>query len=183
MIYQHEKIGIFVDGSNLYAAAKSLSITIDYKKFKEYFAKQGRLIRSFYYTALPSDTSQETPIRPLVDFLAYNGWQVVTKLMKEFTNDFGTKKIKGNMDIEIACDILAANYLEHIVLVSGDGDFRKVVELAQYRGQRVTVVSTLSKPTPMIADELRRQADNFIDLVDIKPQVARFDQPRAFSET
>src|SRR3546814_16450535 len=78
------------------------------------------------------------------------------------------------MDIELAVDVMEMlEYLDHVVLFSGDGDFRRLVEAVQRRGRRVTVVSTLRSQPPMIADELRRQADSFIDLADVQSQIAR----------
>ena len=143
--YPNERIAMFIDGSNLYAAARALSFDIDYKRLLEEFASQGRLIRAFYYTALVED-AEYSPIRPLVDWLDYNGYTLVTKPTKEFTDAAGRRKIKGNMDIELAIDVLEmTEHVDHIVLFSGDGDFRPLVEAAQRRGVRVSVVSTIRK--------------------------------------
>ncbi len=171
--YEQERIGLFIDGSNLYAAARALGFDIDYKKLLELFATKGRLIRSFYYTALVED-QEYSPIRPLVDWLDYNGYTMVTKPTKEFTDAMGRRKIKGNMDIELAIDVMEmAQYLDHVVLFSGDGDFRRLVEAVQRKGVRVTVVSTVRSQPPMVADELRRQADNFMELLELEPFIAR----------
>ncbi len=171
--YQNERIGLFIDGSNLYAAARSLSFDIDYKRLLSLFSRKGRLIRAFYYTALIED-QEYSPIRPLVDWLDYNGYTMVTKPTKEFTDSAGRRKIKGNMDIELAIDVMEmAPHLDHIVIFSGDGDFRRLVEAIQRKGVRVTVVSTVKSQPSMIADELRRQADFFIDLVDLQSEIAR----------
>ena len=171
--YEQERIGLFIDGSNLYAAARALGFDIDYKKLLELFATKGRLIRSFYYTALVED-QEYSPIRPLVDWLDYNGYTMVTKPTKEFTDAMGRRKIKGNMDIELAIDVMEmAQYLDHVVLFSGDGDFRRLVEAVQRKGVRVTVVSTVRSQPPMVADELRRQADNFMELLELEPYIAR----------
>ncbi len=176
--YPQERIALFVDGANLYAAARSLGFDIDYKRLLDEFASQGRLIRAFYYTALIDDQDY-SPIRPLVDWLDYNGYTMVTKPTKEFTDAAGRRKLKGNMDIELAIDVLdMADHLDHVVLFSGDGDFRRLVEAVQRRGVRVTVVSTLRSQPPMIADELRRQADNFIELQDLAPLIDRQQQQR-----
>ena len=171
--YPNERIAMFIDGSNLYAAARALSFDIDYKRLLEEFASQGRLIRAFYYTALVED-AEYSPIRPLVDWLDYNGYTLVTKPTKEFTDAAGRRKIKGNMDIELAIDVLEmTGHVDHIVLFSGDGDFRPLVEAAQRRGVRVSVVSTIRSQPPMVADELRRQADCFIELEDLKHLIWR----------
>ncbi len=175
--YSQERIGLFIDGANLYAAARALGIDMDYKRLLDEFASRGRLIRAFYYTAMIED-QEYSPIRPLVDWLDYNGYTMVTKPTKEFTDASGRRKIKGNMDIELAIDMLEmADHLDHVVLFSGDGDFRRLVEAIQRRGVRVTVVSTLQSQPPMVADELRRQADCFIDLYDLAPTISR-QQPR-----
>ncbi len=171
--YPHERIALFIDGSNLYAAARALGFDIDYKRLLELFSSKGRLVRAYYYTALMED-QEYLPIRPLVDWLDYNGFTMVTKPTKEFTDSTGRRKIKGNMDMELAIDVLEmAEHLDHIVLFSGDGDFRRLVEAVQRRGVRVSVVSTYRSAPPMVADELRRQADFFIELQDIEPDIAR----------
>jgi uncharacterized LabA/DUF88 family protein len=176
IFYSEERIGLFIDGSNLYAAARALGFDIDYKRLLELFASRGRLIRAFYYTALVED-QEYSPIRPLVDWLDYNGYTMVTKPTKEFTDATGRRKIKGNMDIELAIDVMEmAQYLDHVVLFSGDGDFRRLVEAVQRKGVRVTVVSTVRSQPPMVADELRRQADIFVELMDLEPTIARASQ-------
>jgi uncharacterized LabA/DUF88 family protein len=173
VFYPQERIGVFIDGSNLYAAARALNFDIDYKRLLELFAAKGHLIRAFYYTALIED-QEYSPIRPLIDWLDYNGYAMVTKPTKEFTDASGRRKIKGNMDIELAIDVMEmAEHLDHVVLFSGDGDFRRLVEAVQRRGVRVTVVSTIRSQPPMVADELRRQADTFVELQDLQPSIAR----------
>lgn len=174
--YSEEKIALFIDGSNLYASARSLGVDIDYKKLLEEFSNQGRLVRAFYYTALLED-QEYSPIRPLVDWLDYNGFTMVTKPIKEFTDPTGRRKIKGNMDIELAIDMMElSDHIDHAVLFSGDGDFRRLVEAVQRKGTRVTVVSTVKTNPPMIADELRRQADFFVDLQNLDNIVGRIEQ-------
>ena len=171
--YPDERIGLFIDGSNLYAAARALRFDIDYKRLLEYFSAKGQLIRAFYYTALIED-QEYSPIRPLVDWLDYNGYTMITKPTEEFTDASGRRKIKGNMDIELAIDVLEmAENLDHIVLFSGDGDFRRLVEAVQRKGARVSVVSTMRSQPPMVADELRRQADPFIELMDLRDDISR----------
>jgi uncharacterized LabA/DUF88 family protein len=172
-IYETERLGLFVDGSNLYSAARALGFDIDYKKLLQLFASKGRLIRAFYYTALTED-QEYSPIRPLVDWLDYNGFTMVTKPTKEFTDVTGRRKIKGNMDIELAIDVMEmAPHLDHVVLFSGDGDFRRLVEAVQRKGVRVTVVSTTRSTPPMVADELRRQADAFVEMQELKNHIGR----------
>ena len=168
-----DKIALFIDGANLYATAKTLGFDIDYKRLLKEFQSRGTLVRAFYYTAIIED-QEYSSIRPLIDWLDYNGFTVVTKPTKEFVDANGNRKVKGNMDIELAVDAMEfANRVDHIVLFSGDGDFRSLVEAVQRRGVRVTVVSTISSQPPMIADELRRQADAFTDLVELQSKLDR----------
>ncbi len=168
-----ERIALFIDGANLYATAKTLGFDIDYKRLLKEFQTRGALVRAYYYTALIED-SEYSSIRPLIDWLDYNGFTVVTKAAKEFTDATGRRKVKGNMDIELAVDAMEiASYVSQIVLFSGDGDFRSLVEALQRKGVRVSVVSTVSVQPPMIADDLRRQADEFIDLATIINKIGR----------
>ena len=171
--YSQERVALFIDGANLYATARSLGFDIDYKRLLDVFESRCNLVRSLYYTALVED-QEYSPIRPLVDWLDYNGYTMVTKPTKEFTDATGRRKVKGNMDIELAVDVMEmVEYLDHVVLFSGDGDFRRLVDAVQRRGRKVTVVSTLRSQPPMIADELRRQADSFVDLADLQSLIVR----------
>jgi uncharacterized LabA/DUF88 family protein len=166
-------IALFIDGANLYATAKAVGFDIDYRRLLKEFQSRGPLLRAFYYTAILED-QEYSSIRPLVDWLDYNGYTVVTKATKEFVDANGRRKFKGSMDVELAVDAMEiAARIDQMVLFSGDGDFRPLVEAVQRRGVRVTVVSTISSQPPMIADELRRQADIFIDLVELRPKIAR----------
>ena len=173
LIYPDERYALFIDGANLYATAKALSFDIDYKRLLSLFQGKGRLVRALYYTALIDDQDY-SPIRPLIDWLDYNGYSIVTKPAKEFTDASGRRKIKGNMDIELTVDVMEMMHtLDHVILFSGDGDFRPLVETVQRHGKRVTVVSTLATKPAMVADELRRQADQFVDLVDLEEEIGR----------
>ncbi len=173
MFYKNERLALFIDGSNLYAATKALGFDIDYRLLRQEFLRRGKLLRAFYYTAL-LENDEYSPIRPLIDWLQYNGFKMVTKPAKEYTDSMGRRKVKGNMDIELAVDAMElAPRVDHIVLFSGDGDFRPLVESLQRQGVRVSVVSTIRSQPPMISDELRRQADNFIELNDLKDVVGR----------
>lgn len=173
MFDQREKITLLIDGANLYATSKALGFDIDYKKMLKYFGSQGYLLRAYYYTALIED-QEYSSIRPLIDWLDYNGYTVVTKPTKEFTDASGRRKVKGNMDIELAVDAMElASTVDHMVIFSGDGDFRYLVEALQRRGRKVTVISTTQTNPPMIADDLRRQADNFIELTSMKKEIGR----------
>ena len=173
MFYRDERLALFIDGSNLYAAAKALGFDIDYKLLRAEFMRRGKLLRAFYYTAL-LENDEYSPIRPLVDWLHYNGFHMVTKPAKEYTDTMGRRKVKGNMDIELTVDAMElAPHVDHVVLFSGDGDFKPLLEALQRKGVRVSVVSTIRSQPPMISDELRRQADNFIELDELRDVIGR----------
>ena len=174
MSSKSKRIALFIDGANLHATARTLGFDIDYKRLLgEFEGRGGSLLRAFYYTAIIED-QEYSWVRPLTDWLSYNGFIVVTKAVKEFTEASGRRKVKGNMDIELAVDAMdLADQIDQMVLFSGNGDFRSLVEAVQRRGVRVTVISTISSQPPMIADELRRQADIFIDLAELQPQLNR----------
>src|SRR4051812_24980791 len=174
-----DKIAVFIDGPNLYATAKALGFDIDYRRLLKEFQGRGALVRAYYYTALIEDQEFST-IRPLTDWLGYNGFTVVTKATKEFFDANGRRKLKGSMDIELTVDAMElAEHVGQMVLFSGDGDFRSLVEAVQRRGVRVTVVSTISTQPPMIADQLRRQADVFTDLKELQKRIGRDPAERA----
>ena len=173
MFHPSEKVALFIDGANLYATAKTLGFDIDYKRLLTDFENKCNLLRAYYYTALMDD-QEYSSIRPLIDWLNYNGYSVVTKPVKEFHDAEGRRKIKGNMDIELAVDAMEVmDHIDHMVLFSGDGDFRSLVEAIQRKGRKVTVISTLQTKPPMIADDLRRQADYFIDLATLGDSIGR----------
>jgi uncharacterized LabA/DUF88 family protein len=179
MFDPREKMALFIDGANLYATAKSLGFDIDYRRLLAEFQSKGYMLRAYYYTALAED-QEYSSIRPLIDWLDYNGYTVVTKPTKEFVDASGRRKIKGNMDIELAVHVMEmADHVDHFVLFSGDGDFRSLVEAVQRKGRKVSVISTLSSQPPMIADELRRQADHFVDLLTLQSKIGRDPAERA----
>lgn len=162
------KIALFIDGANLYATAKALGFDVDYRRLLKEFQARGYLVRAFYYTTLV-ESDEYSSIRPLVDWLDYNGYTVVTKPAREFTDAMGRRRIKGNMDIELTIDALElSSKVDEIYIMSGDGDFRPLVEALQRRGVRVAVVSTVVSQPPMVSDELRRQCDEFIDIANLK---------------
>ncbi|MEY9134660.1 uncharacterized LabA/DUF88 family protein [Bradyrhizobium diazoefficiens] len=176
------KTALFIDGANLHATAKTLGFDIDYKRLLKEYQSRGTLLRAFYYTAIIED-QEYSSIRPLIDWLDYNGYAVVTKATKEFVDASGRRKVKGNMDVELAVDAMElARHIDQMILFSGDGDFRCLVEAVQRRSVRVTVISSLASQPPMVADELRRQADEFIDLAELMPKVGRESWPRLFGQ-
>ena len=173
MFFPDERLGLFIDGSNLHASLKAINLDIDYKLLKKEFMRRGKLLRAYYYTALLED-DENSPLRPLVDWLSYNGFTLVTKSAKEYTDSLGRRKVKGNMDIELAVNVMElAPHLDHIVIFSGDGDFCSLVESIQRQGVRVSIVSTTRSQPSMISDDLRRQADNFIELEDLLSIIGR----------
>jgi uncharacterized LabA/DUF88 family protein len=173
MFHDSERVAVFIDGANLYSASRTLGFDVDYKSLHAFFKNKAYVVRLFYYTAV-LETEEYTPLKPLVDWLGYNGYTVVTKPAKEFTDSTGRRRVKGNMDIELAIDMLEmAPHVNHIVLFSGDGDFRRLIEAVQRKGVRVTVISTIRTQPVLIADELRRQADQFVDLADIMGEFTR----------
>nr|WP_241671573.1 NYN domain-containing protein [Dankookia rubra] len=168
-----ERLAVFIDGANLYAASRNLGFDVDYKNLLAYFRQRSQLVRAYYYTAL-LETEEYSSLRPLIDWLGYNGFSVVTKPAKEFTDVNGRRRVKGSVDIEMTVDILdLTSHLDHVVIFSGDGDLRRLIEAVQRRGVRVTVISTLRTQPASIADELRRQADAFIDLADLAEHISR----------
>ena len=178
-----ERTAIFIDGSNFYSTLRSCNIKIDYVKFLKYFKDRYQLVRASYYTAL-SDNAEYNPIKPLVDFLDYNGYSVIKKNMKEFIDPVtGNRRFKGNMDLDMTVDMMEiSDRIDHIILVSGDGDFRRVLEAIQRKGVRVTVLSTIESEQTILADELRRQADEFIDLMSIQEYISADNTKRHYDD-
>jgi len=179
MFDDKEKIALFIDGANLYITARALGFNVDYKRLLALFGGSARLVRAYYYTVRTEEQEYST-LRPLTDWLDYNGYTVVTKPAKEFIDQSGRRKLRGNMDMELAIDAMEmAEHVDHVVLFSGDGDFRRLAEAVQRRGRRFSVVSTLQTQPPMIADDLRRQADRFIELAALHPLIGRDPGDRA----
>ncbi len=171
----NERMALFIDGPNFYGSIRDVGIKVDYTRLLAFFQSKARLIRAYYYTALMEDRSEERVdfLHRLTDWLSFNGYTVITKPAKVFQGTSGEQILKGNMDIEIAIDMLdMVPYIDHALLCSGDGDFRRLVEVVQRRGVRVSVVST----EPMLASELKRQADKFIDLNDIEQEIRQIER-------
>ncbi len=169
----NERCALFIDGANLYSASRNLGFDVDYRSLLDYFRHQTNVVRAYYYSAL-LDTDEYSPLKPLTDWLAYNGFSLVTKAAREFTDAAGRRRVKGNMDVELAVDMMEmAPRLDHAVLFSGDSDFRRLVESVQRHGVRVSVISSVRTQPPMVADDLRRQADQFVELAEIAPEFTR----------
>jgi uncharacterized LabA/DUF88 family protein len=173
MLSTSEKTVVFIDGANLYATARGLDFDIDYKKLLALFREKSNLVRAYYYTVLIED-QEYSPIRPLVDWLDYNGYTLVTKPAKDFTDSTGRRRIRNSIDVDLAVDMIEiAERVDHVVLFSGDSGYRRLIEAVQRRGARVTVVSTTASNTAFVADELRRQADRFLDVRELRGEIAR----------
>lgn len=175
-----DRTAIFIDGANLYKTARNLGFDIDYKRLLLRTREETRLLRASYYTAMQEDRDADySPLRPLVDWLDYNGFQMVTKVAREFTDAQGRKRYRGSIDVELAVDmVIAAEHLDCIVLFTGNGDFRHAISKVQDRACRVVCVSTTKTQPPMAADDIRRQADLFVDLTELEGVIARKSQNR-----
>ena len=173
MLDKSEKTVVFIDGANLYATARGLDFDIDYKKLLALFREKSNLVRAYYYTVLIED-QEYSPIRPLVDWLDYNGYTLITKPAKDYTDSTGRRRIRTSIDVDLAVDMLEiADRVDHVVLISGDSGYCRLIEAVQRRGVRVTVISTTASNTASVADELRRQADRFVDVRELRAEIAR----------
>lgn len=175
VFYPGERFAVFIDGANFNFSKRNISMFVDDLRLLSYFRKNSGnsiFLRIYHYETVPRDDGSEdragliTAIRKRLDFMEYNGFTIVSKLAKDFITESGDTFMKGNMDGEMIVDMMdiSAN-LDHIILFSGDGDFRYAVHKLQQRGKRVTVVSSEGS----IANELKRQADVFVDLEDLRP--------------
>lgn len=168
-----ERVGVLIDGVNLHGATRSLGFDVDYKRLLKVFRQNCRLVRAIYFAAV-QDEADHQRARPLVDWLSYNGFSIVTKRLKVYTDDAGWRRVRGDVSIEVAVVAMQlADHLDHIILFCSDGDLRCLVAALQQMGKRVSVVSTVKTHPAMIADDLRRQADHFIDLDVLKPLIER----------
>ena len=176
--YPTDRLTLFIDGANLHATARNLGFDIDFRRLLEEFRKRGVMVRAHYYTTLVEEQDY-SPIRPLVDWLDYNGFAMVTKTAREYTDRDGRKRHRGDMKVELAVDMLElAPRVDHVVLFTGDSDFCALVAAMQRKGVRVSVVSTLKTQPPMVSDDLRRTADHFIDLADLSEIIGRSQRER-----
>lgn len=180
----NERIAVFIDGPSLAATARALNFDVDFKLLLLLFRQRAQLLRAYYFTVLTEEA--ERSLRPLIDWLDYNGFTVVTKPVKEGGDGAGRQRIRSRMDVELAVQAMQlGDTVQHVVLFSGDGAFRYLAQALQGAGKRVSVVSTLNGQAPMVADELRRQADQFIDLACLRGLVSREaadvrEEPSAF---
>ena len=173
MFYKDERLAVLIDGPHFMSAASALGMDIDYKLLRAEFAKRGKLLRISHYHPVRED-NELMPIRPLLDWLQYNGFDLVTKPIREFTDETGVTRRKANLDVEIAVDaIMIAEKVDHIILLAGSGDLSHLVQNLRTKGVRVTIVSTLRGPSSMVSDNLRRLADNFIELGSLADSICK----------
>lgn len=167
------KTALFIDGSNTHATAKALRLDIDYARVRAYY--KDTLLRAYYYTAVLPDTEGFVSIKPLIDYLSYNGYSVVTKPTKTYTDEVtGQTRVKGNMDLDIAVQAMQiAPYIQHAVFFTGDGDFKPLILAMQGIGVRCDVVSSIETEPSMCADELRRACDVFTDMASLREAFVR----------
>jgi uncharacterized LabA/DUF88 family protein len=174
--YSPERIGLFIDGADLYSIRRLIGLDIDYLKFLDFFRARGRLVRAYYYTTVIYEP-QYARLRSQFEWMSYNGFYMVTKPAQETTDDFGRRHLRNRMDVELATDMMEmAPYLDHIMLVSGAGELRPAVAAVQRRGVHVTLISALNARPPLLDPELHRQADTVEDLRSMAPAIARDPQ-------
>ena len=151
------RVAVFIDGNNLFHAARFHTIDIDYNKLLRILLGDGRLLRAFFYTGVDAGAERQ---QGFLLWMRRNGFRVVQKELKTFYD--GTRK--ANLDVEIAVDMLSlAGRYDTAVLVSGDEDFVYAVNAVAYKGCRVEVAGFRSNTAPRLIDV----ADFFIDLGDI----------------
>lgn len=181
-----EKTAVFIDGANFYQSARLLGLTCDYGKLLDFLRQRTSLLRVYYFTTVPRLDSGPVGVKRLLDYLEFNGFDVIVREGREYSDSKGVPRLKGNMNIHLAykvADLLSS--LEHVILFTGDGDFVPVVERAKDAGVRVSVVSTLGpmdRAQPMVSDDLRRAADVYCDLRDMRKHIERPDVEVPYEE-
>jgi uncharacterized LabA/DUF88 family protein len=164
------RIALFIDGVNLHHTARNLGFEIDYKRLLSEFERIGSIVRPYFYTSLRE--GEVSGVRQLIDWLDFNGFAVRTKSIKDYENE--GKRSRRSIGVDLAVDMIEiAPRVDDIFLFSGDGDFRALVEAIQRLGVRVTVVSSLQTTPAMASDELRRQADAFLELATLRKSIER----------
>lgn len=176
--HQDERLAIFIDGQHLFSASRNLGFDVDYRNFLECFRKKGKVIRAYYY-AVHVDNGEYSPLKPLTDWLAYNGYALSMRTTTEHTDSQGRRRIP-HTDLEMLADMFGiADHVDHMVIVTGNGGYCRGVSLIQQRGVRVSVLSSIKTDSPMLSDDLRRTCDQFIELQEIKSEFTRVNrEPR-----
>jgi uncharacterized LabA/DUF88 family protein len=171
------RVALFIDGESLNEATKALGSNVDFRKLRDVFGSQNRLLRAHYYALVPP--REFVTIKPLLDWLSFNGYSVTEKPLKERVSSNGHARMSGSIAIELTIDALqTAPHVDTIVLVTGDCRYRPLVSEIQMRGVRVIAVSTRAVRPAVISDELVRQVDEFVELADLLPQISRSRSPR-----
>lgn len=166
------RTAVFVDGANFfYMQKKDLGWFVDLKKLLEFIEKRfGEIEDAYYYVG--QDAPPETNQQAFLDALPYMGYSLISKPIKKIWDPHtGTTENKANLDIEIVLDMFnTIDLYDHAVLVSGDGDFDRALQLLKARGKKFTVIAT----DKFLARELRATAGrHYINLADIQQQIAR----------
>ena len=157
------RIAIFIDGNNLFHAARTIGMEIDYAKLLKLLCQGGSLLRAFFYTGVDENAAKQ---QGFLLWMRRNGYRVVQKELKIFPD--GTKK--ANLDVEIAVDMLSlSGKYETAILVSGDEDFAYAVNAVAYKGTRVEVAGFRNNTSPKLIDV----ADKFIDLDSLIPFIVK----------
>ena len=168
----NERIALLIDGASLHQTVRNLGFEIDFRRLVHEFQTYGTILRAFYYTTIRED--QFSSVRPLLDWLDYNGFTVRTKPAREHDDGEGRRTTKRSMGVDLAVDALEiASHVDHIFLFSGDSNFRRAIESVQRTGVKVSVVSSLRTTPPTVSDELRRQANNFIEIGMLRGSIER----------
>jgi uncharacterized LabA/DUF88 family protein len=167
------RLAVFIDGPSLHYSTRALGFDVDFKRLLSWLNQQGSLLRAHYYMTILEELERQSA-RPLLDWLDYNGFTVKAKSVRDHDDGEGHRRYRRNLSVEIAVDsIEIARHVDAVMLFSGDGDLRRAVEAIQRRGVIATVVCTSRSQPPMLADELRRQADRVYDLQDLRDQFGR----------
>jgi len=171
MFYKNEALAIIIDGASIHSASQSVDLQIDWHTFLTEFQNRGHLIRAIYATPIFEDEGEHNPLRPLIDWLDYNGFTTITRTARKEADDNGRFRIKnGNIHVDVTlAAIRLAKKADHIVLFSGDGSYEPLVKELKRMNVRVSVCCAKKSA----ADGLRRNADEFIDLEDIRGLVGR----------
>lgn len=165
--YTHRgKVAIFIDGNNLFHAARAVGVEIDYAKLLDLLRGDEMLLRAFFYTGVDQQAERQ---QGFLLWMRRNGYRVVEKELKTFAD--GTKK--ANLDVEIAVDMLSlADKYDTAILVSGDEDFSYAVNAVAYKGVRVEVAGFRSNTSPRLIDV----ADRFIELDSLISEISKTDR-------
>jgi len=174
MFYTSERLGLFIDGFSLFQTSRAMEMQVDYKALHDLFAAKSRLMRAQYFATEHDHNADEfNPQRATLDWLKYNGFDVKTIRTRSFTGTDGETRYRGNPSVLMTCNALQqAEHIDHAVLFTGNADFEPLINTLQERGTRVSVASSI-RTTNLCSDNLRRAADNFIDLEDLRGQISK----------